>query len=144
VIRFWVAGRAAPKGSRINRVRANGTVTSRPASKYERPWVDEVKRCGQIAGRHAPDPGPPYAVELLFLIPRPANSRYAHPAQVDVDKLARAVIDGLVNAKLMSDDRHVTTMTATKRFAVSGEVPGVRISLQRDPVYTGDESALID
>jgi Holliday junction resolvase RusA-like endonuclease len=144
VIRFWVAGRAAPKGSRINRVRANGTVTSRPASKYERPWVDEVKRRGQIASRHAPDPGPPYAVELLFLIPRPANSRYAHPAQVDVDKLARAVIDGLVNAKLMSDDRHVTTMTATKRFAVSGEVPGVRISLQRDPVYTGDESALID
>jgi hypothetical protein len=45
------------------------------------------------------------------------------------------------------DDRHVTTLTATKRSAASGEVPGVQVMLQRDPAYApvcaADESALM-
>jgi hypothetical protein len=47
------------------------------------------------------------------------------PVVGDVDKLARAVVDGLVQGGALADDRHVTALTVGKRFAEPGESPGV-------------------
>lgn len=121
-----VEGRAAPKGSRIAGYSKKGKMFTRPASKFEKPWIDTVKGATQVAMRHARDDGPPYRVELEFHIARPANARHGHPASHDLDKLVRAALDGLVAGGALCDDRHVTRLTASKRYVLSGEAPGLR------------------
>lgn len=122
-----VIGRPAPKGSRnIGRTKTGRSYTY-PASKFEGPWVEEVKRATQVVMRHHDQPPPPYAIELEFRLHEPHKTRnsYAWPVKHDLDKLARAVIDGLVKGGAMSDDKHVTALTATKRYIGGGEVEGV-------------------
>ena len=128
VIEVAVEGRPAPKGSRISGRTKDGRTYTRAASKYEQPWVDEVKRQTQIVMRHHETPPPPYEVALEFHLKkaksRPKNAP-DYPTVGDVDKLARAVIDGLVKGGAMQDDRHVTSLTADKRFARPDEPTGV-------------------
>jgi Holliday junction resolvase RusA-like endonuclease len=127
-------GRAAPKGSRIAGYSKKGKMFTRPASKFEKPWIDAVKAATQVAMRHACDEGPPYTVELEFRIARPANPRYAHPAGHDLDKLVRAALDGLVAGGALSDDRHVTLLTASKRYVLGGEAPGIRAVIRSENI----------
>jgi Holliday junction resolvase RusA-like endonuclease len=126
VIQIDVEGRPAPKGSRIHGRTKTGKSFTRPASKYEKPWVDEVKRQAQIVMRHNPPCSPPYRVELEFRLKRPQRNQHQQtwPTAHDVDKLARAVVDGLVLGGAMSDDRHVIALTASKRYAEPGESTG--------------------
>jgi Holliday junction resolvase RusA-like endonuclease len=122
-IHVRAVGRPAPKGSRNLARDTSGRMYSWPASKHEKPWVEEVARAGREARRHFQIPEAPYEVELLLLIPEPKKHN-PWPSQHDLDKLARAVIDGLVQAGVMSDDRHVTRMIAQKRWASDAD-PGV-------------------
>lgn len=128
VILVHVTGRPAPKGSRIAGRTKDGRSYTRAASKYEQPWVDEVKRQAQIVMRHHDTPPPPYEVRLEFHLHKSRSRRRGapdYPTVGDVDKLARAVIDGLVKGGAMEDDRHVTSLTAGKRFAEPDESTGV-------------------
>jgi Holliday junction resolvase RusA-like endonuclease len=131
MIRVDVAGRPAPKGSRNAATTRDGKPYTYPASKHERPWVDAVTEATRVVMRHHTTPAPPYHVGLTLRIPKGRGApSYAWPTQHDVDKLARAVIDGLVKGKAMLDDRHVTSMTVCKLFAADGEEPGVTASVQ--------------
>jgi Holliday junction resolvase RusA-like endonuclease len=134
VIVVHADGRAAPKGSRIAGYSKKGKMFTRPASKFEKPWIDAVKAATQVAMRHGFDDGPPYRVELEFRIARPANPRYAHPASHDLDKLVRAALDGLVAGGALKDDRHVTSLTALKRYVQSDETPGLRAMVASESV----------
>lgn len=120
-----VNGRPAPKGSRISAKTKDGRPYTYPASQYEAPWVEAVKRRTQVVMRHHEQPEPPYAVALEFRLERPARPKTAWSTKHDLDKLARAVIDGLVKGGAMADDRHVIALTATKRYAQPGETEGV-------------------
>lgn len=124
MIQIDVEGRPAPKGSRIMGHTKAGQSYTRPASKFEKPWVDAVKAAAQIVMRHHSMPEPPYAVELCFYIQRPKNPRYGWPVKADIDKLARAALDGLVAGGAIRDDRHVTTLTVTTVWATA-RAPGV-------------------
>lgn len=130
MIEIAVFGRPAPKGSRIAGKTKTGRAYTYPASKYERPWVDEVARVTQIAMRHHPMPERPYAVDLTFRLKRPVNHRLDWPTTHDLDKLARAVIDGLVKGGAMQDDRHVVALTARKVFAPTIHEQGVVAEIQ--------------
>jgi Holliday junction resolvase RusA-like endonuclease len=125
-----VAGRPAPKGSRTAAKTRHGKLYTYPASKHERPWVDAVADATMVVMRHRATPAPPYHVGLTLRIPKGRNSTNPWPTQHDLDKLARAVIDGLVKGKAMVDDRHVTSMTVCKLYAADGEEPGVTASVQ--------------
>jgi crossover junction endodeoxyribonuclease RusA len=125
VIEIDICGRPAPKGSRLSKVSKAGHSYTFPASKYEKPWVDAVKEQTQIVMRHHPTPAPPYAVELEFRLHKPHNARYDYPPAPDIDKLARAVIDGLEQGGALSNDKHVTSLTVNKRYIEPGEQPGV-------------------
>jgi Holliday junction resolvase RusA-like endonuclease len=60
---------------------------------------------------------PPYEIELVFSMPRPAGPKYDWPTKDgDVDKLVRGVLDGMVQGELLVDDRHVTAVVARKQF----------------------------
>src|SRR3954469_807742 len=133
-----VSGRPAPKGSRTAAKTKGGKLYTYPASKLERPWVEAVTEATRQVMRHRSTPAPPYHVGLTLRIPKGrTGSAYSWPTQHDVDKLARAVIDGLVKGKALVDDRHVTSLTVCKLFVNGdGEQPGVSASVQEVGVRT--------
>jgi Holliday junction resolvase RusA-like endonuclease len=133
VIAVDVDGRPAPKGSRITGTSKAGNTYTYPASKYEKPWVDAVKGATQIVMRHYAMPEPPYRVDLEFRLAKPRQRRYEFPPVPDIDKLARATVDGLVAGKALRDDRFVTILTATKRYVRPGESPGVHAEIESVP-----------
>jgi Holliday junction resolvase RusA-like endonuclease len=64
-------------------------------------------------------------VSLTFRFPRPAKPKYDYPLK-DIDKLCRAVLDGAVAGGIITDDKHVTYLTAHKQYH---EHPGVIIRI---------------
>lgn len=115
-----VAGTPAPKGSRIPGRRKNGTIYTRPANPAEKSWTEAVAysaRANRLGGKALE---PPYLVELVFSMPRPAKPTWEWPSKSDVDKLARCAIDGLVDGGLLLDDRHVVKLSASKRYGTPG------------------------
>jgi Holliday junction resolvase RusA-like endonuclease len=128
-VSFRVPGTPAPKGSRIPGRRKDGSIFTRPASKGEKPWVEAV---ALIARGHrlpgAKPLEPPYEVELVFVMPRPESPKYDWPTVGDVDKLERAVLDGLTLGGLIRDDRHVTDLHSSKRFGDPSTI-GVQITI---------------
>lgn len=124
-ITFHAEGVPAPQGSKT-RTRY-GMFES---SKRVKPWRDLVKAAAMRAGDDAALLGPlkpPYRVEMWFFIAKPRTTRAKHPVAPtvgDVDKLARAVNDAIVQAGLIEDDRHIVKLVAEKAWAV-GEKPGV-------------------
>jgi Holliday junction resolvase RusA-like endonuclease len=125
-----IAGEPAPKGSRTLGRRRDGSVFSRPASQGEAGWVEAVARSA-MAARGTAQIEPPYTVELIFSLPRPARPAHAHPSRSDLDKLVRAVLDGLVRGGLLEDDRHVVRLVASKRWAAPGD-EGATIRISTD------------
>lgn len=69
-------------------------------------------------------------VWLIFFLPHPKTVKRASPTvKPDIDKLARAVLDALVEAKVMRDDAQVIFLSAAKYYAVEVE-PGVSIKVE--------------
>jgi crossover junction endodeoxyribonuclease RusA len=121
---FWVPGRPAPQGSK--RHIGNGRMVE--MSKTVGPWRDLIR------GRaHQAFPVPlagPVAVTVDFVFTRPASARRTMPCvRPDLDKLIRAVLDGLTTAEhrgvkitgAFDDDGQVTQLIAVKSYgAVEG------------------------
>ena len=64
-------------------------------------------------------------VHLTFRFPRPKKPKYDYPLK-DIDKLCRAVLDGMTTGNIIEDDKHVTRLTAVKEYH---EHPGVIIRI---------------
>lgn len=118
MVTITVYGRLAGKGSRTIGKAKNGRSYTRPASKYEKPWVTTVADQALWRTMQPGDfPTAPYRVELTFYFAPPKKSAHKWPSKIDLDKLCRATIDGLVAGKLLTDDRHVVALSAEKRYA---------------------------
>ena len=136
MIRLMVTGTPAPKGSRTLGRRRDGSAFTRPASSGEHGWVEAVARAAQWRRAQALEvpeagelPAPPYAVELLFLMPRPKRPTHGWPTRTDLDKLCRAVLDGLVRGGLLVDDRHVVELRAVKRWTAAPGGEGAQVTI---------------
>jgi Holliday junction resolvase RusA-like endonuclease len=64
-------------------------------------------------------------VTLIFRFTSPKKPKYKYPLK-DVDKLCRAVLDGMVSGGIIEDDKHVVRLNAYKEYA---ETPGVLIRI---------------
>lgn len=127
---FFVAGKPAPQGSK----RHVGGGRMIEASKALKPWRDQI---ANTAGEHIAGMGQwipvscePISIELWFVMPRPLRTKLTvpHIKRPDVDKLARAVLDGLTGV-LFDDDSAVTHLLARKRMAEPDETTGVHIRI---------------
>ena len=129
-----VEGRPAPKGSRISAKTKAGKAYTYPASTYEKPWIGAVAEATRQVMRHQADLEMPYSVDLLFRLHKGKYAGRAHPWPTvhDLDKLARAVIDGLVRGGAMIDDRHVIALTARKVWAQTDEEQGCRCEIRSE------------
>ena len=132
-----VAGLPAPQGSKV-RTRYG----MREASKAVGPWRDAVRtECQKVMGERPPL-GCPVVVHIEFRLPRPKNhfgsgrnagivkaSSPLFPAgQPDLDKLCRAVLDGLTAGGAWNDDGQVVHLHASKDYA-DGTRPGCRVRI---------------
>lgn len=130
MISFTIQGVPIPQGSK-NLVR--GRVIE--ANKRLKPWRKIVATEAQ---KHAPKEPINTAVQVaaVFAFQRPRTTKFPHyPAGKvgDIDKLCRAILDGLTTAGIYSDDSRVTTLNATKRWCEQGETPHAHITIQEEP-----------
>ena len=95
-------------------------------------------------GPWTPIPTGPVACTLEFLLPRPQHHYRTgthagelkpaaplwHTSKPDIDKLTRAVLDGLTQCGAIGDDAQVCLLVTSKRYTTSGDV-GVRIRCEQ-------------
>lgn len=141
MITIRVNGTPAPQGSKRAFVnKGTGRVNMVESSKGVGPWREAVRAetqlvLGQLGHGLIPAPGTPTAVDVQFRLPRPksAPKSVMLPAKrPDLDKLARAVLDGLVAGGAIADDAQVTCLNLTKTFATEQSPPGALIFIDVD------------
>tara|TARA_R110000868_G_scaffold338487_1_gene599256 strand:- start:1332 stop:1721 length:390 start_codon:yes stop_codon:yes gene_type:complete len=120
VINFFVDGQPIPQGSMKV---INGHVIHSQGSALAA-WRSAIALSAKIAG--AKPHGEPVAIDIAFTMAKPRTVTRPEPSVApDLDKLIRAVLDGLT-AIAYRDDGQVTQITATKEY---GERPGVSVSV---------------
>jgi len=122
--RFDVHGTAVPQGSKRAFVVNGRAVIADVKGKELKVWRKAVAAAAASVSRGASIDD---AVEgrVMFGIERPASVTRAWPSVApDVDKLARAVLDGLTDSGLIRDDSRVVRLVAEKVYASR---PGARV-----------------
>jgi crossover junction endodeoxyribonuclease RusA len=111
VIEFWVSGRPAPQGSK--RHVGNGRMIEMSAAVG--PWREAVR--GEAQRYCAAPLAGPVRVSVTFCLIAPKSTRRTTPhVRPDLDKLVRAVLDGLTMAGAFGDDGQVTEIIARKAY----------------------------
>lgn len=137
---FFVAGEPVPQGStkgfyieKIDRVvitHGNANTTrwrERIATEAQRADTERAVRFFNLDREAA------YEVRVRFLFTRPKSmpkKRVMHTKRPDLDKLVRAVLDGITDV-LIPDDSQVMAITARKQYCQPDEQPGLHISVCR-------------
>jgi Holliday junction resolvase RusA-like endonuclease len=139
MITIGVRGIPAPQGSK----RHVGGGRMVESSKAVGPWRDAVRTETQRVMQDHHMMADAVKVEIIVSLPRPKGhyrtGRNAHllrdaapsrPAGVpDVDKLARAILDGLTAGGAWKDDSQVVDLAAAKFYCKPGEAAGAMIYL---------------
>jgi Holliday junction resolvase RusA-like endonuclease len=125
-VSFFIEGVPVPQGSKtVSQAKGRAWLRDANAARLK-PWR-------HVIATHA-DLGVtfdcPVIVTLSFVLPRPQKPRWAVPAvKPDIDKLCRAILDGLQDGGLLAEDSRVVTLTATKRYPTPGDRTGVGIDV---------------
>lgn len=127
MIAFTVPGVPVPQGSKTA-YRTGARTVLVEASRGLRPWRRVITAHAQQAARESgwEQATGPLSVAVLFRVPAPKRPTSPLPVSRragDVDKLARAVLDGCTDAGLWVDDSQVVSLAALKRYGA----PGVQI-----------------
>lgn len=128
--RCMVRGIPAPKGSlrAFNNPKTGIPIVTEGRTKPSKTWQAAVQFTVQ---EHWPDPPleGPVRVWLSFVLPRPKSVKRAHPfVKPDIDKLARAVLDGMTGI-VFRDDAQVVSLQANKAY--TDNITGVMIQVWR-------------
>ena len=136
MITFFIPGIPAPKGSRRHFVKS-GKVVSVDANPKTRPWeMDVAWVTREKMNGKSPLHGP-IGVRVAFQMPRlkstPKAARW-HTKKPDIDKLERALLDGLKLGGAYVDDSQVCRVDKCKRYEMPNATemsagPGVWVSI---------------
>ena len=128
---FQVFGDPVPQGSKRAFVVKNRAVVVDDNKATLRSWRSQIVDAARAElNGEAPDLGA-VRVTLMFFLRQPKRPKAPVPiTKPDVDKLARAILDGLTDAGVIRDDAQVTTLTARKRYTT--EAPHVRVFVDGD------------
>jgi crossover junction endodeoxyribonuclease RusA len=123
ISKFAVFGVPAPQGSK--RHVGNGRMIE--ASKFLPAWRKAIETECQSLFEEPIDGA--LEVELWFYLPRPSSVSREYPTVMpDLDKLVRAVGDGLTQGGAIADDARIVDLHAYKRYSVDGWT-GVHIKI---------------
>lgn len=131
MIAFRVPGLPIAQGSKsFKGMRAGKPILAESAKGLDK-WRGDVELMARRAtgySRPALDEPVLVIVEFTFKTPKARAGEIRHATMPDVDKLARAVLDSLKAAAVLSDDGRVSDLVATKRY---GPEPGAYIVVAR-------------
>lgn len=130
-LHLHIPGEPRPQGSKKAFVRGRRAVLveANPGLKAWRTTITlhARKHAGTYTGER------PLNVTYRFYLTRPKSVRRWLPwVKPDLDKLLRAVNDGIGDAKVWDDDGRITTITATKQYATPDQPPGVTVTIKTD------------
>ena len=138
---FWVPGIPQPQGS-TRAFKRGAKIVTTSANKNLRPWRHMVTLVAQSAMRESPfqaglGTAASVEVRVAFAFPRPKSHHGKrgilpsapthHVVRPDLDKLIRAVLDGLTEAAVFGDDSQVVSIVADKVYTPTP--PGARITV---------------
>ncbi len=128
-VTFFVAGVPVPQGSKTAFVVGKRAVLTDANKDKLKPWRAEVTRVAGEAWAGRESLAGAVSVEVRFVFERPKTVKRDTPhVKPDIDKLLRALFDGVTDAKVWLDDAQVVSVIATK---VYGAVAGVDVSISR-------------
>lgn len=123
-VEYFIPGIPVQQGSKTGFVVGKRAIIADANGKKLKPWRATVTT-------HTPGLltfDCPVYVELTFVMPRPQKPRFLLPAvQPDIDKLTRAVFDGITDAGLWKDDARVVRMLVAEEYASEGNPVGVHV-----------------
>lgn len=126
-VTFFVAGVPVPQGSMTGRVQGKRAVIYASNEKKLRPWRESVTRIARASWFDRPQIDGPVRLDVVFVFERPASVKRRLPSVFpDLDKLVRAIGDGVTEAGIWKDDGQVIRIVAEK---VYGAAPGVHVSI---------------
>jgi crossover junction endodeoxyribonuclease RusA len=121
--KFFVKGKPVPQGS-MKFIRPGVMIHSRAADLAV--WRADIARNAELFGFKPVSGG--VKVEIDFIFNRPKSAQRAFPTVApDLDKLIRAVLDGLTGVAY-EDDSQVILIQATKTY---GQNVGVWIGIEQ-------------
>jgi Holliday junction resolvase RusA-like endonuclease len=131
-ITFDVTGTPAPQGSKRAFVRGKRAVLVEMSTRVA-PWRDAITTAALAASVPAGwlRTSAPVRVEVVFRVAapkRPVKGRWSPSVRPDLDKLLRAVLDGL-SPVIWDDDAQVIEVVARKRYVCPGEQSGASITI---------------
>lgn len=135
LLEFEVGGVAPePKGSyRAIKRGPNCTLVASSSDEHKarlEVWAelveDEARHALKVVGITEPL-DEPIRVSIAFLLPRPKSHprRVWHRSAPDIDKLVRAVLDGMESAGVYVNDGRVVDLHAVKRYTLPPRIPMV-------------------
>jgi Holliday junction resolvase RusA-like endonuclease len=135
-VSFFVVGLPAPQGSKTAFVRGGRAVivdgTSKTGRANHANWRRDVMQASMAQREKGVDMFTgPCEVTIGFNLPLPKTDQHRtlHSIAPDIDKLARSVLDAMVNGGLLADDSLVCGLNVTKRYAREGMRVGAGIDI---------------
>lgn len=129
MIQFFVHGEPAAQGSK--RHVGNGRMVE--MSKKLPKWRAAVKEAASTAHQGNPPIDAPVRVTARFFMPKPKRPMFPTPATApDLDKLCRAIGDGIEAGGLLKNDSRIISWDASKSFAEHGAPAGVHITITQE------------
>jgi crossover junction endodeoxyribonuclease RusA len=139
-ISFFVAGEPQPKGSTRTWMVAGKPITTssnRNLKQWELRIAHEAQaKAAEVGWTFNPHEAYLVSGEFYFARPKsyPKGFAYEHTVRPDLDKCARALLDGITNV-LIHDDAQVVEIQVFKEYAdehVPGS-PGIKVEIQKAP-----------
>lgn len=126
MVSFFVDGLAETKGS----WRAVGAGRMIPDNPRAKSWESRVSWSARLAMRHNEPMSGACEVVATFVLPVPPSKAKKH--RRDLDKLARAALDGL-NGIVYVDDEQVAELHVRKVTTDNAREIGMHIAVSREP-----------
>jgi len=128
-VSFFITGLPVPQGSKTAFVVGKRAVVTDQNRVKLKPWRAVVANAADIGVTFTG----PVTVNLTFYMPRPVRPRWEVPAvKPDLDKLTRAVLDGLTDGGLIEDDARVVDMRLREFYAHDHHSAGVHVEVRAD------------
>lgn len=130
---FRVDGIPVPQGSKKGFVVGRRAVLVDDNKDKLKPWRAKVAAAADLGETFTG----PVIVAAVFYMPRPKTVRRLLPSvKPDLDKLARALGDGMTDGGLITDDALIVSWWIHKRYASEANPVGVRVLV----VEAGEET----
>jgi len=132
-ITFTIEGVPVPQGSKTAFVVGKRAVVTDQNAKTLKPWRALVRSRASEVSAVWPQFTGALAVTADFYMPRPASVKRSRPSvKPDLDKLVRALFDGITDSGLWADDALVVD-AHVREFYADGVKPGVDVTVRAIP-----------